>query len=177
MSEATLVSKNPMDRVIIDKVVVHICVKRGDWERLQKAAKLLEILTKQKPVYRRAKKTIKEFGIGRGQMISTMVTLRGEKAMEFLKKAFEAVGNKVKLSSFDENGNLSFGIKEYLLIPGVKYYPDIGVFGMDVVIALKKYGKRVSIRRYKRSRVGKRARVTKEEAVAFIKETFNVEIV
>ena len=169
--------RNVMDRVRLEKVVVHICVSGGDWDRLQKAMKLLEQLTGQKPALRRAKKTIKAFGISRKQPISTMVTLRGEKAYEFLKRAFEAVDFKIKASSFDEYGNFAFGIKEHLDIPGVRYDPSIGIFGMDVIVNLSKPGNRVKLRRYCRSKIGKKGRVTKEEAINYVKEEFGVEVI
>ncbi len=168
--------RNVMEEVRVEKVVVHISVG-GDWERLQKAVKLLEILTGRKPVVRRAKKTIKAFGISRKQPISTMVTLRGEEAEEFLRRALEAVDNKVKASSFDGMGNVAFGIKEHLMLPGVKYDPEIGVFGMDVIVHLVKPGYRVKLRRYRRSRLGKRNIVTREEAIEFMRSRFGVEVV
>ncbi len=168
--------RNVMEEVRVEKVVVHISVG-GDWERLQKAVKLLETLTGRKPVVRRAKKTIKAFGISRKQPISTMVTLRGEEAEEFLRRALEAVDNKIKASSFDGMGNVAFGIKEHLMLPGVKYDPEIGVFGMDVIVHLVKPGYRVKLRRYRRSRLGKRNIVTKEEAIEFMRSRFGVEVV
>ena len=165
-----------IESIRIEKVVVHISVG-SDWERLQKAVKLLEYLTGQKPVIRRAKKTIKAFGISRKQPISTMVTLRGEKAVEFLRRALQAVDMKLKNTSFDELGNISFGIKEHLMIPGVKYDPNIGVFGMDVNVHLVKPGYRVKLRRYRRSKLGKKNLVTKDEAMEFMRRRFNVEVV
>ena len=173
--EATLKDKL-IESIRVEKVVVHISVG-GDWERLQKAVKLLEYLTGQKPVTRRAKKTIKAFGITRKQPISTLVTLRGEKALKFLERALKAVDMKLKASSFDELGNISFGIKEHLMIPGVKYDPEIGVFGMDVTVHLVKPGYRVKLRRYRRSKLGKKNLVTKEEAIEYMRRRFNVEVV
>jgi len=159
--------RNPMEEVRVEKVIVHICVG-GDWERLQKAAKLLEQLTGQKPSIRRAKKTIKAFGISRKQPIAAMVTLRKEKAYEFLRKAFDAVDYKIKASSFDRHGNFAFGIKEHLMLPGT-------IFGMDVIVALCKPGYRVKYRRFARSKPGKRGRVTREEAMEFVKREFGVQ--
>ncbi len=176
MSEETTLQDKLIESIRIEKVVVHISVG-SDWERLQKAVKLLEYLTGQKPVIRRAKKTIKAFGISRKQPISTMVTLRGQRAVEFLRRALQAVDMKLKSSSFDELGNISFGIKEHLMIPGVKYDPNIGVFGMDVNVHLVKPGYRVKLRRYRRSKLGKKNLVTKDEAIEFMKRRFNVEVV
>ncbi|MEM4138285.1 MAG: 50S ribosomal protein L5, partial [Sulfolobaceae archaeon] len=146
-------------------------------ERLQKAYRLLEEITGAKPVYTIAKKTIKEFGIRRGQQIGVKVTLRGKKAIEILNKLLAAVDYRIKASSFDNFGNVTFGIAEHVTIPGAKYDPDIGIFGMDVAITLKRPGYRVMWRRRKRSRIPLRHRVTKEEAMEFLRSNFNVKIV
>ncbi|HDJ95043.1 MAG TPA: 50S ribosomal protein L5, partial [Acidilobales archaeon] len=159
--------KNPMLKPRIAKVTVNIGVG-GSGDRLQKAAKVLEMLTGQKPVPRKARRTIKEFGIHRGENIAVMVTLRGKRAIEFLNKAFDAVGRRIKASSFDKFGNFSFGIKEHISIPGVKYDPEIGIFGMDVCVTIERPGFRVMRRRRARSRVPLRHRVSKEEAIEFI---------
>ncbi|RLE96433.1 MAG: 50S ribosomal protein L5 [Thermoprotei archaeon] len=167
---------HPMRRVFIGKVVVHIGVGESG-ERLARAAKVLEELTGQKPTFRKAKRTIKEFGIKRGENIACMVTLRGEKAYEFLKKALAAVDYKIKESSIDERGNFAFGIKEHIHIPGARYDPAIGIFGMDVIVALERPGYRVARRRRRRSSIGKNHYVTKEEAIQFIEKVLGAKVV
>lgn len=170
-------SENPMLKPRIAKVTVNIGVGSSG-ERLQKAAILLEQLTGQKPSFRRARKTIKAFGIRKGENIAVMVTLRKQKAIEFLKRALEAVGYRLKASSFDEFGNVSFGIKEHIMIPGVKYDPEIGIFGMDVAITIERPGYRIMRRRRARKkRVPRRHRVTKEEAMVLLMQEFGVQIV
>jgi len=171
-----VVQKNYMRRVILDKVTINIGVGESG-ERLQKAYQLLQDLTGAKPVYTKARKTIKEFGIRKGEPIGVKVTLRKEKAVEFLKRALAAVNYRIKASSFDDYGNVGFGIPEHVLIPGTRYDPEIGIFGMDVVITLIRPGYRVMRRRRKSARIPKRHRVTKEEAMEFLKQNFNVTIV
>ncbi len=167
---------NPMYKPRIAKVTVNIGVGESG-ERLYKAAKVLEEITGQKPVFRRAKKTIKDFGIKKGENIAVMVTLRKEKAIEFLRKAFEAIGYKLKASQFDDHGNVSFGIKEHILIPGTRYDPEIGIFGMDVAITIERPGYRITRRRRcRRKRVPRRHRVTPEEAMLLLHEMFGVKI-
>ncbi|MHA1594650.1 MAG: 50S ribosomal protein L5 [Candidatus Baldrarchaeia archaeon] len=168
--------KNPMRRPRIEKVVVNMGVGQSG-ERLEKAMKVLEQLTNQKPVKTKARKTIKGFGIRKGEPIGCKVTLRGERAIEFLRKAFAAINNTVKVSSFDEYGNLSFGIKEHIDIPGTKYDPELGVFGMDVCISFERPGYRISRRRRCKRKVPRRHRMTKEEAMVYLMETFGVQIV
>jgi len=174
MAETRL--ENINRRIRISKVVVNSSIGEAA-ARLEKASKILEELTGQKPSLRKAKKTIRGFGIHRGEPIAVMVTLRGKKAIEFLKNAFSAVGNKIKESSFDEYGNFSFGIKEHLDIPGTRYNPEVGIIGMDVIVNVDRPGRRVELRRIKRSKIGAKHRVTKEEAIEFIQREFNVEII
>lgn len=169
--------QNPMLKPRIAKVTVNICVG-GATERLSKAIRVLEQITGQKPVPRRAKRTIKDFGIRKGENIAAIVTLRKEKAIEFLKKAFEAIGYRLKASSFDEFGNVSFGIREHIMIPGVKYDPEIGIFGMDVAITIERPGYRVLRRkRCRKKHIPRRHRVTKEEAMVLLHQMFGVDIV
>ncbi len=167
---------NPMLRPRVAKVTVNIAVGTSG-ERLQKAARVLEMLTGQKPVPRKAKRTIRNFGIRKGENIAVKVTLRGEKASAFLRKAFEAVGNRLKASSFDNNGNVSFGIEEHISIPGVKYDPEIGIFGMDVSITIERPGYRITRRRRcRKKRVPARHRVKPEESMVFLSEEYGVTI-
>jgi len=159
----------------LEKVTVNMAVgKSGD--PLEKAVKVLEQLTGQKPCRRKAKKTVRDFGIRRGESIACLVTLRGERAIEFLKRAFEAVDNKVSWERFDSRGNFSFGIKEHIDIPGTKYVPELGIHGMDVSVTLSRPGQRVKTRHRTKSHVGARQLLTPEEAIIFVKDEFGVEI-
>lgn len=169
------VPKNPMREIRLAKVVVHISVgKSGDM--LEKAKRVLQEITNQKPCTRPAKRTVKEFGIREGEPIACLTTLRGQKAADFLKRGFEAVSNTLKRSNFDENGNFAFGIKEHIEIPGTKYVPELGIFGMDVMGTLERPGFRIKRRRIRPSSVGKRHRVTKDDAVGFLTEKFSIQI-
>lgn len=169
--------KQPMKKPRIVKVTLNIGVGQSG-ERLLKAARVLEQLTGVKPVFRRAKKTVKAFGIKKGENIGVIVTLRGEKALEFLKRAFEAVGYKLKVSSIDSHGNISFGIKEHIQLPGVKYDPEIGIWGFDVCITIERPGMRVSRRRRAKSRVPRRHKVvTREETMILLNQLFGVTFV
>jgi len=168
---------NPMFVPRISKVTVNISVG-GNTERLEKAVKVLRMLTGQEPSIRRAKQTIKEFGISRGQPIAAVVTLRGVKAVEFLRKALYAINFTLKQNSFDPYGNVAFGIREHILLPGVKYDPELGIFGMDVALTLERPGFRI-IRRRRRKKlsVPRRHRVTPEESMLMLELLFGVRIV
>jgi len=167
--------ENPMLRPRIGKVVVNICVGKSG-EPLERAMRVLEELTGQKPCVRRAKKTIKPFGIRKGEPIACVVTLRGERAVEFLDRALEAVGRRLKASSFDEYGNFSFGIKEHIDLPGTKYDPKVGIFGMDVCVSVERPGYRIMRRKRCRAKVPRKHRVSREEAIRFIEKAFNVRV-
>ena len=118
---------NLMKRIYIDKVILHISVGQAG-EKLEKAKRILKELTGQEPSERKAKRTIRDFGIHRGEKIAVMVTLRKKKALEILQSVLAARSNSVPAASVDENGNLAFGIKEHIDIPGIKYNPEIGIF-------------------------------------------------
>ncbi len=167
--------ENPMLKPRIEKVTVNMAVGKSG-ETLERAAKVLEQLTGQRPCKRKAKKTIRDFGIRKGEPIACIVTLRKEKAKEFLKKALHAVDNKISKERFDNYGNFSFGIREHIEMPGTKYVPELGIHGMDVCVALCRLGSRVKERRHAKSDVGSRHKLAPEEATLFIKEEFGVEI-
>jgi len=159
----------------IEKVVVNISVGKSG-EPLEKAAKVLKDLTGQNPCKRKAKKTIRDFGIRRGEPIACIVTLRKQRAKEFLKKVLPVIDNKLSKEGFDRHGNFSFGIKEHIEIPGVKYDPEIGIFGMDVCVSLTRPGYRVKNRRRVKAKIGSKHILTPEEAMEFTREALGVEI-
>lgn len=160
----------------IEKVVVNIGV--GDaGERLTKAQKVLELLTKQKPVVTTAKITNRDLGVRTGMPIGCKVTLRGEDAEDFLKRALWIRENRVAVYSFDQRGNLSFGITDYTDFEGMKYDPEVGIFGMDVSVSITRPGYRIARRRIMKRKVPRDHVMSKEEAINFMKEKFDVEVV
>ncbi len=167
---------NPMQAVKIGKVIVHTCIGKSG-EPLERAAKIIMDITNQKPVQRKAKKTIRDFGIHRKEPISVLTTLRGKKAEVTLEKLLDAVDRKVKADSIDRFGNFSFGIEEHIDIPGMKYDPELGVIGLDVIVSLEKPGYRIKRRRKQRRQVPLRHRVSREEALSFLREKFGAEII
>ena len=163
-----------MKKIEIEKVTINIGCE-GDLEKIEKAKKLLEILTNQKPCVTLSKKR-STFGVARGKPIGVRVTLRKKKAEEFLKLALEAVENKLKSSQFDNEGNFSFGIKEYIEIPGIKYIPEIGILGMDVCVTLKRPGYRIKYRKVQKRKIPKKHKISREEAINWVKENFGVDV-
>jgi large subunit ribosomal protein L5 len=167
---------NPMQAPRISKITVNIGVGEGG-EKLEKAEKVLAKLTGRKPVRTVGKELNRELGVRPGEPIGCKVTLRGEDADSFLRRALYTRKNKVYDYSFDNQGNLQFGVSDYTSFEGERYDPDTGVFGMDVCITLEKPGFRVKHRRNMSARVPKQHRVTREEAKSFLSAKFNIEVV
>lgn len=167
---------NPMSQVKVRKVTVNISVGNSG-EELERAVEVLESLTGQKPQRRTARKSVRDFGIRKDEPIACIVTLRKDRAVSFLKQALETVSGRIPASYFDNYGNFTFGIKEHIEIPGTRYVPELGIFGMDVCVTLEKPGGRIQHRRRRPATVGRRQRVNKEEAQSFMTEAFQVTVV
>ena len=167
---------NLMRTVRIDKVTLNIGIGEPG-PRLEKAMKLLKIITGATPVSIQTMKRIPTWGVRPKLHIATKVTLRGQKAEEILNRLLQACDKKIPLSKFDTFGNFSFGIAEYLDIPGVKYDVDIGIIGLEAAVTLVRAGSRVRLRRIRPVRLPLRHRVHREEAVSFISEKFGVSVV
>ena len=168
--------EHPMLQPRIEKVVVNLNVGKSG-EPLEKALKVLKEITGQNPVKRKAKKSIRDFGIREGESIAVVVTLRKQKAIDFLKKVLPVVDNKVSKRSFDEFGNFAFGLKEHIEIPGVRYAPEVGIFGIDICVTVNRPGQRIKIRRKQTKRLGLKHMLTPEESMAFIRQILGVELV
>ncbi len=164
---------NVMRNLRVSKVTVNMGIGEGG-ERLAKGEELLEKLTGQKPVKTFAKSTNQTFGIRKGTPIACKVTLRKKKAEEFLKMALDAVDRNVSRSNFDDNGNLSFGIKEHIDIPGVRYDPKVGIFGMDVNLTIERPGYRIKRRKVNKRKIPKSHSISKDESIDFMKKTYKV---
>ena len=166
---------NVMLKPRIDKVVVHVGVGESG-QRLVNAETIMKAITNQQPVRSIAKKTLPTFGIKKKEPIGAKLTLRGKAAEDFLVLALKAAGNSLKSSQFDEQGNFSFGIEEHTDFPGMRYDPEIGIFGMDVSVALKRAGYRIARRRIAKRKLPARQRLGKDDTLEFVKKKFGVEI-
>jgi len=167
---------NQMKEIRLDKAVVNIGVGEAG-ERLLKAEKVLQMVTGKKPVRTIAKTTNRDFGIRQGMQIGCKVTMRGAEAMEFVKKALYIRENRIATYSFDPEGNFSFGIEDYTDFPGMKYDPEIGIFGLDVCASLARRGVRIKNRVIMRAKVPKRQRITRKEGMEFVRGKFGAEVV
>lgn len=166
-------SENPMREIRIEKIVVNIgCGEAG--EKLDRAKKMLRgLVGKEVCVTRTAKRTT--FGMAKGRDIGVKVILRGKEAIEFLKRAFDAVDNKINKRVFDKQGGFSFGVKEHISFQGVKYDPEIGIFGMDICVSLERKGFRV-LRKRKKSKISKTHKITPKESIDWVIKNFGVKV-
>lgn len=173
MSQQT---QNLMKKIRLEKVVLNMGVGRSG-DAIQIAKMALDQISGKKSCSREAKATQRDWGVRKGEPIGAAVTSRGKDADELLKRLLDAKGNQLKGLSFDEFGNISFGIKEHIDIPGIKYDPKIGILGLDVSVTLTRPGFNVRLRSKHKARIGKNHRISSDEAKEFLTREFGVKII
>ena len=133
--------KSVMQAPKLDKIVVNIGVGEAshDSKFIEAAAKDLEVITGQKPIITKAKKSIAGFKLREGQPIGVKVTLRGEAMYNFMEKLVKVALPRVRdfrgisPKAFDGFGNYTLGIKEQLIFPEIDYDNILKLRGMDIV--------------------------------------------
>lgn len=166
-------TENPMRKITVEKVTLNIGAGK-DENTLKKGIKLITQLTGKEPIKTLAKKRIPTWGLRPGLPIGCKLTLRGKEAEEMIVRMLKAKENILKESQFDNNGNVAFGVSEHIDIQGAKYDPEIGIMGIEIAITLTRPGFRIKTRKLKTKSVGKAHRITKEEAINFMKENFRI---
>lgn len=168
--------ENLMRSPVIEKVVVHMGVGESG-QHLVDAENILEEITGQKVIRSFSKMTIPAFGIKKREPIGCKVTLRGKNAERFLISSLSIIENTLKKSQFDVCGNVSFGIEEHTDFAGMKYDPNIGVFGMDVVVVLKRPGERIKNRLIEKRKISRSHRMDVNDSIKFFEQKYNVEVI
>ena len=162
-----------MRQIKIEKITLNIG-SGGPGDKLEKALKLLKKVADMTPVKTKTKKRIPTWGIRPNLEIGAKVTIRGKKAEDLLKRLLVAKKNKLSKRKFDKFGNLSFGVEEYISIPGVEYDSTIGIIGFECAVSLKRNGYRIARRRVMTHPIPNGHRITQEESMQYMKEKFNV---
>ncbi len=164
-----------MRNIRIEKVTLNIGAG-NDQTRLEKGLMLLKAITNTTPIKTITNKRIQEWGLRPGLPIGCKSTLRKNKVIEILPSLLEAVDNRLREKQFDDNGNIAFGIHEYIDIPGIKYDPKIGIIGLEVCVTLERPGYRIKRRRLLTRKIPAKHRISKQEAINFMTEHFNLKV-
>lgn len=162
-----------MKNIRVEKVTLNIGAGK-DTARLEKGLKLMEEITGQKPVKTFTNKRIPEWGLRPGLPIGCKVTIRKKGANEILMRLLDAKGFKLNQKQFDDNGNVAFGIPEYIDIKGTKYNPEIGIMGLEVCVTLERAGFRVKRRKKLKGKISRSHQIAKAESIEFMKKNFNI---
>ena len=133
--------ENVMQIPKLDKIVVNMGVgeAKENAKLLESAVADMQLITGQKPVLTKAKKSIANFKIREGMNIGCKVTLRGEKMYEFADRLIYLALPRVRdfrgvnPNAFDGRGNYALGIKEQLIFPEIEYDKVDKVRGMDII--------------------------------------------
>jgi large subunit ribosomal protein L5 len=134
--------KNTMAVPRIEKVIINTGIGRllKDSKAIEKVERDLSVLSGQKPVYRKAKKSISGFKIREGMDIGLSVTLRGKRMYDFIDRLISVALPRSKdfrginMENFDKAGNLNLGIKEQSIFPEVTYETLKDIFGLQLTV-------------------------------------------
>jgi large subunit ribosomal protein L5 len=165
---------NPMKKIRVEKVTLNIGAGK-DQKLLEKGMRLIKNITGSNPIKTITQKRIPGWGLRPGLPIGCKLTLRGVDAEKLIKRLLVAKDNRLSPKNFDNAGNISFGIPEYIDIEGAEYDPDIGIIGLQACITLARPGYRIRVRSIRPQKLRKQ-RIVKDEAVVFMQERFKTNV-
>ena len=134
--------KSVMQIPKLSKVIVNVgCGEsKHNAKEIEAICKDIATITGQKPITRKARKSVANFKLREGETVGVMVTLRGDKMYEFLDRLFSVALPRVRdfrgvsPNSFDGRGNYAFGLKEQLIFPEIEYDKVDKIRGMHICI-------------------------------------------
>jgi large subunit ribosomal protein L5 len=169
--ETQQITENLMRKIRIEKVLLSAGGKDKD---LEKAKKLLELISGMKAQIIKSSKRIPNFGVRPELEVGTRVTLRGQKALSLLKRLLKAKSNTLSEDQVSDN-HFSFGIKEYIEIPDIEYQRDIGIRGFNITVVFSRPGTRIKNKKIKSGKLPKKQYVTQEEIINYMEENFQTQ--
>ena len=170
-----MIKMNKMREIKIQKLTLNVGAGTNQ-EVLKKGMKLLKNLTGIEPVKTISDKRIPAWGVRPGLPVGCKITLRGPQIELLLKRLLVAKENKLGINNFDSEGNISFGIHEYINVPDLNYDASIGIMGFEASVTLSRPGYRIKERRKLKRKVGKKHKITQEDSISFFKEKFNIQV-
>lgn len=134
--------KNKLEVPRVEKIVINMAIgeAKDNAKILEHASRDMEMISGQKPIITKAKKSVAAFKLREGMPIGCKVTLRGAKMYEFLDRLVNVALPRVRdfrgvsASSFDGRGNYALGIREQLIFPEIEYDKIDKVRGMDIIV-------------------------------------------
>lgn len=162
-----------MRDVKIGKITLNVGSGK-DQNLLEKAIKLLKNISGREPVKTITNKRIPAWGLRPGLPVGCKITIRDKKEIKrIVDMCLKAKENKLPKSCFDEKGNVSFGIHEYIDVPGLEYDPQIGIIGFQLSITLIRPGYSIE-KKNNPKRIGKSHLVSKDDAIEFMQAQYDV---
>ena len=166
---------NAMRQIKIVKLTLNIGAGK-EQAVLERGVSLLKQITGIDPVKTITQKRIPGWGLRPGLPIGCKITIRGEGAPKLIKRLLVAKNNTLSKNNFDEEGNISFGIREYIDIPETKYDPKIGIMGLQASITLERPGFRVKKRKIMKRVIPRGHRISRDDSISFMKGNFGVKL-
>lgn len=169
-------NENPMRKIRIEKITFNVGAGK-DQKVLEKGVKLIKHLTGEAPIKTITEKRIQAWGLRAGLPVGCKLTIRNQdKIKELLPRLLEAKDKVLSKKTFDNRGNFSFGIPEYIDVAGAKYDPDIGIMGFEVAITMARPGYRIKTRKLFPRKIHHNHSISQEEAIDFMKKNYTIQL-